>query len=141
MKFGEYDMHFFLFLTLICLVNPSWSACEEYFKIHGIVNLKAKVWETTHTNKKSQNICGELPLPSRPNIEVRIRKGKKSFTTQIFRPLIGLWHITKESEKFDGGTYEIKYLSLDTFVPSWFKGANLTLIEISSKRVIVETTL
>ena len=134
-------MRLLTFLALISLANTSWGACEEYRKIHGIVNLKTKVWETTHINKKSQKICGELPLPSQPNIEVKIVKGKKSFSTKIFRPLIGLWHVTTEQKKFEGGPYEIKHLSLDTFVPGWFKGAKLTLLEIPSNKIIVETTL
>lgn len=132
-----------LTLIILMLVSslPAYSACEEYRKIHGLISLEKKSWETTHVNKKSVKICEALPLPPTANLEVTFSKGSKKFSTQIFRPLVGHWDVKAKDKKFDGGTYKIKYLPIETFAPAWFSGSKLKVQELPSKRVIVEATL
>jgi hypothetical protein len=129
-----------ILLTLIISL-PAYSACEEYRKIHGLINLEKKSWETTHVNKKSVKVCDALPLPPTANIEVSFTKGSKKLSTQIYRPLKGHWDMKAQNKNFDGGTYKIKHLPIETFAPAWFSGSKLEVRELPSKRIIVETTL
>ncbi len=127
-----------LLLTLPTLV---FGACDQYWKIHGLVNLKKKTWETTHVNKKSEEVCNALPLPANPNIEIKVVKGEQIFTTRIFRPLVGFWDKEGKDHKLSGGTFEIDLLPVDSFMPIWYQGSVMTITEISSKQKIAETRL
>lgn len=129
-----------ILLTLICSL-PVYSACEVYRKIHGLINLEKQSWETTHVNKKPVKICNDLPLPPTANLELSFSKGAKNFSTQVYRPLKGHWDVKDQGKNFDGGTYKIKYLPIETFAPEWFKGSKLKVRELPSKKVIVETTV
>lgn len=120
-------------LILLTFTVQAQPGCQEVRVIHGLVHLKDKVWETTHENKRTDKVCGKLPKPPRVNIEITISKDGQNFAVELYRPLLGYWD--------KGGKYEIKYLPIETLAPSWYKGANITVRELPSKKVIVEGKL
>ena len=130
-----------LILVLLTCSLGAHSECVEYRKIHGLIHLKNKTWELTHVNKKSEKFCQALPLPVQPNLEVTLTKGKDTFSTKIFRPLVGHWDDTTPDKQFTGGQYDITYLPIDTFVPAWFKGSKIVVKEFPSQKVIIEGKL
>lgn len=134
-------LNWFLCFSLFAFSSLAQARCTEYKKIHGLVNLNNKTWETTHINKKQVKVCGDLPEPPAPNLELTFVKDDKKFSTKVFRSIVGFWDATGKDKKFEGGTYKINHLSIETFAPEWFKGSRLTITEIKSGNVIIETNL
>jgi hypothetical protein len=129
--------------AFLLIISSAFAACEDYKKIHGLIHLKKKTWETTHVNKKYVNICDALPSPQNANIEISLSKGKMIFSTRIYRPLLGFWDETldKEGASLNGGTYDITHLNIDIFVPKWYKGAKITVKDMVNDKIIIESKL
>lgn len=117
------------------------TACPEYLRIWGMIDLTNKTWSTTNVSKSATPICGALPLPAEKNLEVTLTKGKKKFSTRIFQTLRGYDEGEGEDKTFAGKRFELKEVSIDTFVPDWYKGARMKITEISTNKTIVETKL
>lgn len=131
------------FILFAFLMTPTLllAECDVYHKVHGLLNLKKVSWETMHVNKDITRICGLLPQPVNPNLEVTLTKDRQNFSTNIYTPLVGYWDKKTKDKKWEGGSYELQELNIDTFVPSWYKGASLKIKDINSKHVIIETKL
>ncbi len=119
----------------------AFSACQDYFKLYGIVGLKKKSWETTNVSKKVKKVCNELPFQPNANLEISLVKGKSAFKTKIFRSLNGFWDHPEKNGKWSGGTYSLDVLEVNTFVPDWYKNSTMRIKEISSNKTLVETKL
>lgn len=139
MKSLRYLISLFSLLTLFSF--SAFSACPEYYRLFGITNLKKKTWETTNVDTKVKKICNSLPIPFQANLEISFSKKDSKFSTRIFRSLTGFWDHPEKSGKWSGGTFQLDILEVNTLVPTWYKGSTMKIIEIESKKTLVETKL
>lgn len=131
-----------LVIGFICNYSlNAFSACQDYFRLYGIIGVKKKSWETTNVSKKSKKICNKLPMHPDANIEISLVKGKSSFTTKIFRSLNGFWDHPEKNGTWSGGTYSLDVIEVNAFVPDWYKNSTMKIKEISSNKTLVETKL
>lgn len=119
----------------------SIAACGDYVRLHGLLNLPKKSWETTNVSKKITIICKDLPEVPHANLEITLRKKKSTFRTKIFRSLDGYWDKTAKDGKWEGGTYPLDVIEVNTLIPDWFKGSNLKIKDLNNNKILVEVKL
>lgn len=131
------------FATFIFLLAPflASAACETYYRFHGNLDLKTKSFTLISINSDEEDICEELPLPSNPNLEILITKDDKKFSTKIFRSFHYFWDHPEPSGKWTGGAIPQTELYIETFIPSWYKGSNLTIRDIAKDKIMTEVKL
>lgn len=117
------------------------ASCQVYHRAWGQVDLAKGTWETLHVKKEPTTICGALPLPAITNLEVKLTKGKKTFTTTIFQTLDGFDETHGSKGSFAGGPFSLKTVSVDTFVPEWYPGSQLSLKQLETKQTIAQGKL
>ena len=129
------------FLTILFIGTKTFGACEKMHRIHGLVDLKKATWETINLVPEAQEFCETRPQHLYPNLGISLSKGKLNYMTKIYRPLVGIWHTGKADPKSKSRKLEVKHVSVDIFVPEWFKGSKLTVTNLQTNEIITKTQL
>lgn len=132
-----------LFATLIFLLTPkpTFAQCRDLYHFYAIVDLKTKTIEITKIDSNSQKFCEDLVIPPNANLEIILSKNKNSFSTKLYRSFIRFWDHPEENGKWTGGITPQTKLYIDSFLPSWYKGAVIKLKDLKKDKIISEANI
>ncbi|WPU63512.1 hypothetical protein [Peredibacter starrii] len=130
-----------IFIQLLGLFSLNVSAaCVHLQKLYGVLNTETKAW-TTHLIDAPQKYCSKIPEPSKPNLEIIVKKNKQSYKTRIFSPLNEYWDHPEKNGSWSGGKRPSELVEVNAFIPNWHKGSKLIIKEISSGKIMKEVKL
>jgi hypothetical protein len=130
-------------LVLLCAAFSAegFSACPNYFRIYGSVQLSKKKWTTTKVTKTPETLCESLPSSPKANLLITFSKDNKTFSQKIYQSLDGYWDETTPDKSYSGGKSKLKEVYLNTLIPDWFKGAQFSITDLKTGKKISETKL
>ncbi len=134
-------MHFMKFLIpLFLFPGMAFADCRPAIKLVAMVNLEKNKVIESFTGKAEQKICINTNAAN-SNLELVFSKGKNKHSEKVFSNLAGYYDYLKKDNSLGGGRYKLKSFAINTWAPAWYKGGNLTIIDISSGKKLIEVKL
>ncbi len=134
---------FCIFATFIFLINSrdSFAECKDLYHFYAIIDLKTRGLELTKIDSTSEKFCEDLVTPPNANLEIIITKNNNKFSTKIYRSFYTFWDHPEDNGKWSGGVRPQTKLYIDSFLPSWHKGAFIKIKNIQKNKIISEAKL
>ena len=130
-----------ILIQVLCLFSLHVNAaCVQLQKLYGVLNTETKAW-TTHLIDSPQKFCEKVPEPSKPNLEIIVKKKKQHYRTRIFTSLTEYWDHPEKNGTWSGGKRQSELVEINAFIPNWHKGSTLIIKEISSGKTMKEVKL
>jgi hypothetical protein len=134
---------FCIFATFIFFINPknTFAGCKDLYHFYAIIDLKTRGFELTKIDPTAENFCEDLVTPPKANLEISISKNQNTFSTKIYRSFFTYWDHPEDNGKWSGGIRPQTKLYIDSFLPSWHKGALIKIKDIKKNKIISEAKL
>jgi hypothetical protein len=134
---------FCIFATFIFLIlsRDAIAGCKDLHRFYAIVDLKTKDFKLTKIDSTSEKFCEDLVIPPNANLEISITKKDYKFSTKIYRSFYTFWDHPEDNGKWSGGVMPQTKLYIDSFLPSWHKGALIKIRDLNNNKIISEAKL
>jgi hypothetical protein len=134
---------FCIFATFIFFINSTntFAGCKDLYHFYAIIDLKTRGFELTKIDSTSEKFCEDLVIHPNANLEIILSKNKNTFSTKVYRSLVRFWDHPEDNGKWTGGVMPQTKLYIDSFLPSWYKGAVIKIKDMKKDKILSEATL